>query len=181
MIQWFLTDLIKKKMKDQFTDMTGLSPDLIDQVDTDTIGSILTWLTKNAENGDAWNILDALQKSHTGEVIRQPDSYSENIQEKKPDGILNHILWWDLEKVVGAVAEKNGIQQEQAMAAFKFLAPLVMGYFGKQKPKDPEQLTNRLVIEQKQIEKDTNISFTSLFDQDGDGDLDLNDVMKIIS
>ena len=52
---------------------------------------------------------------------------------------------------------------------------------GKQKPKDPQQLTNRLEIEQKQIESDTNISFTSLFDQDGDGDLDLNDVMKMIA
>ena len=65
--------------------------------------------------------------------------------------------------------------------ALKFLAPLVMGYFGKQKPKDAEQLTKRLEIEQKQIEEDTSISFTSLFDQDGDGDLDLSDVMKLIA
>jgi hypothetical protein len=28
-------------MKDQFTGMTGISPDLIDQVDADAIGSIL--------------------------------------------------------------------------------------------------------------------------------------------
>jgi hypothetical protein len=66
------------------------------------------------------------------------------------------------------------------MAAFKFLAPLVMGYFGKQKPKDEEQLTNRLIIEQDKLEEDTKTSFASLFDQDGDGDLDLNDVMKLI-
>jgi hypothetical protein len=50
MIQKFLTDLIKKKMKDSFTDATGLSPDLIAQVDTDAIGSILTGLTKNAKD-----------------------------------------------------------------------------------------------------------------------------------
>lgn len=168
-------------MKDQFTGMTGLSPDLIDQVDTDAIGSLLAWLTKNAKWWGAWEILDALNTNHTGKVIRQPDTYSEEMESKKPDGILNHILWWDLEKIVWAVAEKNNINTDQAMAAFKFLAPLVMGYFWKQKPKDEEQLTNRLVIEQKKLEEDTSISFASLFDQDGDGDLDLNDVMKLIA
>lgn len=168
-------------MKDQFTDMTWLSPDLIEQVDTDAIGSILAWLTKNAKSWNAWGILDALQNNHTWEVIKQPNDYSATMANKKPDWILNHILWGDLEKIVWAVAEKNNINSDQAMAAFKFLAPLVMGYFGKQKPKDEEQLTNRLVIEQKKLEQDTNTSFASLFDQDGDWDLDLNDIMKLIA
>lgn len=181
MIQKFLTDLIKKKMKDWFVETTGLSPDLIEQVDTDAIGSILSWLNKNAKGGDISDIFDTIIKNHPGEVIRNPDEYTNAMAAKKPEGILGHVFGDQVEKVVWAIAEKNGINKDQALSAMKFIAPLVMGYFGKQKPKDPEQLGNRLEIEQKQIEKDTNISFSSLFDQDGDGDFDLSDVMKIIS
>lgn len=180
MIQSFLKDLIKKKMKDQFTDLTGISADMIDQVDTDAIGAILTGLTKNATQWNAWGILDAIKSKHSWDVIKNPENYTQVLSEKKPAWILEHVLWWDIEKIIWAVAEKNNIDTEQAMEAFKFLAPLVMGYFGKQKPKDEEQLTNRLEIEQKKLEDDTKISFGSLFDQDGDGDLDLNDVMKLI-
>lgn len=181
MIQKFLTDLIKKKMKDSFVDATGLSPDLIAQVDTDAIGSILTGLTKNAKEWNAWGIMDAILNNHNGDILKNPESYTTNLEDKKPDGILKHVLGWQVEKIALGIAEKNGISTEQAKSALKFMAPLVMWYFGKQKPKDAEQLTNRLNIEQKKIEEDTKISFTSLFDQDGDGDLDLSDVMKLIA
>lgn len=181
MIQKFLTDLIKKKMKDSFLDATWLSPDLIAQVDTDAIGSILTWLTKNAKDWNAWGIFDAIVNNHTGEIIKDPEQYTSDLEAKKPEGILNHVFGDQIEKVVIWIAEKNWITAEQAKMALKFMAPLVMWYFGKQKPKDTEQLTNRLAIEQKQIEEDTKISFTSLLDQDGDGDLDLSDVMKLIT
>ena len=88
-------------------------------------------------------------------------------------GILGHILGTNQGPVAQEVSNQTGLGVGQVAQILMFLAPIVMGYLGKQKQEQglgPDGLSNWLGGQQQEIEQSGQGGFlNNILDQDRDG------------
>ena len=87
---------------------------------------LITALNKNAQSGDADNISKALERDHDGSILDNVGSYLSG-------GNLSHILGSKQSQVENAVSKTSGLSGAQTSKLLMILAPIIMGYLGKQK------------------------------------------------
>lgn len=108
------------------------------------------------------------------------DSEVQNIQ-ALGGGLLGNILGGRQSKVENGIGQASGLSVSQAGSLLSMLAPMVMGALGQKKKQESGfDLGGMLKGERQSIEKQaTGGLLAGLLDQDGDGDFDVSDVMKL--
>lgn len=145
---------------------------------------LLTALNKNAANGDAQNINKALETKHDGSILDNLGGFLSSGNFSDGAGILGHVLGGKQSQVENAIGQSSGLNGGQVAQLLAMVAPIVMGYLGKEKNSqglDAGGLTGLLgglvggAAQTNQREMST---IEKLLDQDGDGNA-MDDVMDI--
>ncbi len=118
---------------DQIASKLGVPPGQASSAVAAGVPAILAGLAKNAQKPEgASAIASALDKDHDGSVL-DDDSYFDSYQEKKGEGILGHVFGDKTGPVESQVSALGGLDGAKGGELMKMLAPLIMGYLGKQK------------------------------------------------
>ncbi|MFV0304109.1 MAG: DUF937 domain-containing protein [Moheibacter sp.] len=145
---------------------------------------LLSALNKNAASGDAQNIANALEKDHNGSILDNVSGYLSGGNFSDGLGILNHVLGGKQSQVEGAIGQTSGLGSGQIAQVLAMIAPIVMGYLGKQKSDnglDANGLTSLLgglVGNAAQSNQREMTMIEKLLDQDGDGSA-IDDAMDL--
>lgn len=93
---------------------------------------IISYLRKKSQNSDeAEKLNTALDKDHDGSILDHPTQASE--RQEEGGSILSHIFGGQKSEVENSLSQKTGISMSKIGPLLGMLAPVVMGYIGKQK------------------------------------------------
>lgn len=128
-----MEQLQSKGAIDRIAGQLGVSSDQANSAVSAGLPAILAGLAKNTEKpGGAAALSTALDKDHDGSVL-EDDSYFSSYQDKNGAGILGHVFGEKTNAVQSQVSALGGLPSAQGGQLLQMLAPLVMGYLGKQK------------------------------------------------
>ncbi len=142
--------------------------------------ALLGGLARNAQSEEgAASLLGALDK-HDGSVLNNIGG----LGDLKGDGgkILGHVFGDQQSQVAGAVAQESGLDIGMVTKLLPMLAPVVMGFLGKQKAAgglDAGSLAGALGTERSGLEKGGMGGMLGMLDRDGDGN-PLNDITGML-
>ena len=148
---------------------------------------LLTALNQNAQSGNANGIANALNK-HDGSILDNLSGFlNQGGNQQDGLGILGHILGGKQDNVANQIGKQSGLDTAQVIKILALVAPIVMGFLGKQKQQnnlDSSGITGLLgglVGGNNSASGGINLGgFEKLLDQDGDGKLDAGDVMGLL-
>ncbi len=136
---------------------------------------LLTALSKNASNGDAQNINKALETKHDGSILDNLGGFLNSGNFSDGMSILGHVLGGKQSQVENAIGKSSGLNSGQVAQILAILAPIVMGYLGKQKKEQSldagglTSLLGGLVGGAAQSDQREMSTIEKLLDRDGDG------------
>ena len=110
---------------------------------------------------------------------------SANSRQLDAGGILGHIFGSKQERAEANLGQATGLGSNKAGQLLQMLAPLVMSYMAKQvqtQNLDANQLGQVLGTESNRLQSQGGLGgamLASVLDQDGDGDVDLSDLLKL--
>ncbi|MFZ4262211.1 DUF937 domain-containing protein [Sphingobacterium sp. HJSM2_6] len=141
-----LTDLISGGIGNQATEgisqKLGLDKNQTQWVIAAAVPLMMSALKYNANKSPekAEGIQQALSSKHNGNIFDSLGSLFNNGPTEEEDKIVNHIFGKNTDTVKESLAEKSGINIGKIGGILALIAPLVMGYLGKQKQnQDPQQ------------------------------------------
>ena len=150
---------------------------------------LLSALNKNAQGGGAEGISNALNQ-HDGSILDNLSGFlGQGGNQQDGLGILGHVLGNKQQNVESAISQQSGLNTTQVTQILALVAPIVMGYLGKQKQSaglDSNGIAGLLGGLVGGSTTQTNQSgvnlggFEKLLDQDGDGQLGLSDAMGLL-
>ena len=171
---------------DQLSNQIGGAPRQQTEVATNGIVSALVnAMAKQAQQGGAQNITNALQRDHDGSLFENIGGFLQgNIQPEQRRaangmGILNHLLGNKQGGMANMISKMSGLDQNSAGSLMTMLAPIVMGALGKQRRQNNldangimDLLQNNAQQQRQQATANPAMGLISQFlDQDGDGDI----------
>ncbi len=141
---------------------------------------ILNGLANNASTTQGAESLNgALEKDHDGGILDMLGGFlggqAPQTRQTNGGGILGHILGNKQGQVAQEISNKSGMDMGQVAKLLITLAPIVMGFLGKQKRDnnlDAGGITDLLTGQQQQAQSSGNPMIdmaTRMLDQDGDG------------
>lgn len=141
---------------------------------------LLSGLAKNASTPQGAESLNgAIEEHHDGSLLDNLSSFLGGGTDPQASGqtngvgILGHILGGNQTQAAQQVSEKSGLDLGQVTQLLITLAPIVMGFLGKQKRQqnlDAGGLSNWLSGQNEQIQQSPQGGFlSSILDRDGDG------------
>ncbi|MGB7342909.1 MAG: DUF937 domain-containing protein [Pirellulaceae bacterium] len=192
-----LLDLVGQYLDDDsvaaISNQIGADPAQTQQAISAALPTLLGAITRQAsEPGGAAQLHNALQNDHDGSILDHLGSLfggkepaAPEVSQRTTDGgsILDHILGNRKSRVEDGVSRASGLSSGQVMKLMVLLAPLLMGALGKRRKQEdlsPGGLGDLLKSERKEVESKTfgGGLISKMFDQDGDGDFDMMDMMK---
>jgi hypothetical protein len=133
LVDSLMEQLNNKGAIEQIAGRLGVDPAKASSAVSAAVPALLAGLAKNAEKPEgAAALAGALERDHDGSVL-DDDQYFEHYEEKKPGGILGHVFGEKTGAVESQVSALGGLGGGQGADLMKMLAPLVMGYLGKEK------------------------------------------------
>ena len=168
----------------QISQQVGAEPSAVNSAIQMALPMILGQLANNASTPDgAQSLNNALERDHAGGGILDNLGGLGGLifggaQQPAPPqadagGILGHIFGNSQGQVAQQVSNNTGLNMGQVAQILMFLAPIVMGYLGRQKQEqnlDAGGLQNWLGGQQQQIQQTGQGGFlNSMLDRDGDG------------
>lgn len=133
LVDSLMQQLENKGAVDQIAGKLGIPPGKASSALAAAVPTIMAGLAKNTQKPEgAAALAGALEKDHDGSVLDE-DEYFERYQEKKGDKILGHVFGGKEGEVETKVSALSGLNPAQGADLMKMLAPLVMGYLGKEK------------------------------------------------
>jgi len=171
---------------DQISRNVGAEPGAVNSVIQMALPAILGGLANNASNPEgAQNLNNALEQDHDGSILDNLGGLGSLIfgggqqatappRQADAGGILGHIFGNNQGQVAEKISNQSGLNTGQVAQILMMLAPLVMGYLGKQKQEqnlDAGGLSNWLGGQQQQIQQNAPQGgfLESMLDRDGDG------------
>ena len=150
---------------------------------------LLSALNKNAQGGGAEGISNALNQ-HDGSILDNLSGFlGQGGNQQDGLGILGHVLGNKQQNVESAISQQSGLNMGQVTQILALVAPIVMGYLGKQKQSEGLDsngiagLLGGLVGGSTTQTNQSGVNlggFEKLLDQDGDGQLGLSDAMGLL-
>jgi hypothetical protein len=143
-----LQDLLGQEQGDeavgQISQSVGADSSLVNSAIQMALPALINGLAANAATPEgAENLNNALEQHHDGSILDNIGGLGSLIfgggQAAAPPpqadagGILGHILGTDQGQVAQDVSQKTGLGMGQVAQILMFLAPIVMGYLGRQK------------------------------------------------
>ncbi len=169
---------------DQISQQVGAQPSLVNTAIQMALPMIINQMANNVSTPQgAESLNNALERDHSGGGILDNLGGLGSLifggqQQSVPKqadagGILGHIFGNNQSQVTQQVSNQSGLGIGQVAQILMFLAPIVMGYLGKQKQEnnlDADGLSSMLGQQQQQIQQAPQGSFLErMLDQDGDG------------
>lgn len=173
-----------QQMVDGVVNRLGIENDQAKLAISAAVPLLITALNKNANSGDANNIANALDKDHDGSILYNLSGFLTGGNLSEGMGILSHVLGNRQGQVENAIGKTSGLNASQISQILAIVAPIVMGYLGKEKKEqglDASGLSSLLgglvggAAKTNQREMST---IEKLLDQNGDGNA-MDDVMNI--
>ncbi|WP_395091319.1 DUF937 domain-containing protein [Vaginella massiliensis] len=168
---------IGNQLMSSVTQKLGVSENQAQSAIAMALPLLLTALNKNANNGDAQGIANALEK-HNGSIFDNFSGFlNGGVNTQDSLGILGHIFGNKQQTVETAVEKSSGLNATQVMSVLVILAPIVMNYLGKQKQAnnlDANGVAGLLgsLVNGGAAASNSNLStFERLLDQNGDGNI----------
>ena len=182
-------DLIKNSIGqqavEQVTQNVGGNKDATQRAIAAAIPMLLSALQKNTRSkSGAESLANALDKNHDGGILGNLGSLlGQSNHQSMGEQILGHVLGSKQQNVSNQLGKATGLGANDVSKILANLAPVVLGAVGKAKRENNlgvSGLQDMLKQERKSIKKQQpNLSFLEkALDGDGDGDVDLNDVLK---
>ncbi|MCA9169864.1 MAG: DUF937 domain-containing protein [Planctomycetales bacterium] len=152
--------------------------------------TLLEALQRRAEQPEtAAGLNKALENDHDGSLLDNLAGYLERgeggARAVAGDRILGHLLGERQDRVANGIAGIAGLNATQSMKLMAMLAPMLMGALGRRKREQnlgQGQLSDILRQENDAFRQGDSAQasiFGRLLDQDGDGDFDAKDMMKL--
>ena len=173
-----------QQMVDGVVNRLGIENDQAKLAISAAVPLLITALNKNANSGDANNIANALDKDHDGSILNNLSGFLTGGNLSEGMGILSHVFGNRQGQVENAIGKTSGLNASQISQILAIVAPIVMGYLGKEKKEqglDASGLSSLLgglvggAAKTNQREMST---IEKLLDQNGDGNA-MDDVMNI--
>lgn len=93
---------------------------------------IISYLRNKSQNAEeAEKLNTALDKDHDGSILDHPSQAAE--RQEEGNSILDHIFGGEKSTVENSLSQKTGISMNKIGPLLGMLAPIIMGYIGKQK------------------------------------------------
>lgn len=180
-----LQEQLSSQAVEALQQQTGAQGGQVQQAIEGALPMILGGLAKNArQQQGAESLWNALGKDHDGGVLNDLSGFLGSGQaQQMGQGILKHVLGGQQSQAEQALAGFSGMDQQNAGQVLAALAPMVMGMIGKMQNQrqisDSNQLAGLLQTERQQLRKQPGGGLMNmLMDADGDGDVDISDVMQ---
>ena len=173
---------------DQISQTVNAEPNLVNSAIQMALPALLNGLANNAATPQGAESLNSALDQHDGGILdnlgglgglasailgggqQQPASPQLNA-----GGILGHILGGNQGQVTQQISNQSGLNAGQVAQILMILAPIVMGYLGRQKQQnnlDAGGLSDMLGQQQQQIQQSPQGGFLqNMLDSDGDGSI----------
>lgn len=184
-----LMDLLQSTIKDSSISEISRQLGQDEQTTSNAIDSALPMLigalTKSAAADNGQGLKRALESDHDGSILDDVAGSIARNDQIDGRGILGHILGQNSGAAAMLLGEQSGIGESNASSLMATLAPVVLGVLGKaksQKGLGGDDLTRLLASESESLTQRTPTmmrAVSGLLDQDGDGDTDIADLLKI--
>lgn len=172
----------------QISQHVGAEPSAVNSVIQMALPALVNGLANNASTPQGAESLNNALEQHNGSILGNLGGLASAIfggggsaggaataPATDAGGILGHILGSGQGAVAQEVSNKTGVSVGQVAQILMFLAPLVMGYLGKQKQEqglDAGGLANVLAGQQQQIQASPQGGFlSSILDRNHDGSM----------
>lgn len=128
-----LNGSLGKEVVDGITQNTGASAEQTKAVVSSALPALLGALQNNASSGNgAAGILNAIGSKHDGSILDNLSGFLGNNDTSDGNGILGHLLGNKRGALEQAISGKTGVSSGTVSKILAMLAPIVMGYLGKQ-------------------------------------------------
>lgn len=173
---------------DEISNTVGAQPSLVNSAIQMALPALINGLANNAQTPQGAESLNNALTQHDGGILdnlgglgglasailgggQQPAASPQ----LNAGGILGHILGGSQGQVTQQISNQSGLNMGQVAQILMILAPIVMGYLGRQKQQnnlDAGGLTDMLGQQQQQIQQSPQGGFlTGMLDSDGDGSI----------
>ena len=182
-------DLIKNNLGqqavEQVTQQVGGNKEATQIAIAAAIPMLISALQKNTKSkSGAESLANALEKDHDGGILGNLGALlGQSSTQSMGEKILGHVLGGNQDNVSNKLGKATGLGSTDVTKILANLAPVVLGAVGKAKRENnlgASGLQDLLRQERKTIKKaQPNLSFLEkALDGDGDGDVDLSDILK---
>ena len=137
--------------------------------------AMLEALNKNTNTPEGAESLNKALENHDGSILNNVMGFLDNPQSEDGLGILGHLFGNSTSNVAQAVSKSSGLDQNSSMQLLTMLAPLVLGFLGKEKKQNNldadglNNLTSMLSNNLSQSNPDIMSFVGSLLDSNKDG------------
>lgn len=144
---------------------------------------LMTALNKNAQGGGADSLFNALAK-HDGSILDNIGGFLNGGNFSDGAGILSHVLGGSQANVENSLSKSSGLSTAQIGKVLMMVAPIVMGYLGRQKQQQSldsnglGSLLGGLIGDAKSSNNSEMSMIEKMLDQNGDGSI-MDDVMNL--
>lgn len=181
-----ITSQLGSGLLDQVAGQLGGNKDNTQRAVAAALPMLLEGLRRNTQSNEgASSLSNALQRDHQSSNILGSLGSLMTSQSNQSAGskILNHILGSKQQQVSRQLGQATGLGSQNTGQLLSMLAPVVMGALGKVQKEsslDARGLQNFLGQEQQQLQKKQPQMgmLGSLLDSDGDGDVDMGDMLS---
>jgi hypothetical protein len=189
-----ILDLIQsdfgKQIISNISNQTGISTTEATNVVSSSVPELLGAMQGNMlSSNNASGLLGALTNGkHDGSILDNLGSFLNGADFSDGNKILNHLLGDKLSAVESGISSKTGLSPSIIAKILPMLAPIIMGYIGKQtqdknvtNTSDLGGLLGGLLTDMTSGNNAGGDILSSVLDQNGDGKLDVNDAISAVT
>lgn len=182
-----------KQIVGSISQKTGLDTNQASNVVASSVPALLSQIQNNASSeGGAAGLLGALTSGkHDGSILDNLSGFLSGGDFSDGSKILGHVLGGNQDNMVQGLSSKTGVDSSIISKILPMLAPIIMGYLGKQTKNkgvssspDLGGLLGGLLGGGNNAAGGSSMGgsiLTSVLDQNGDGKLDVSDAMSALS
>lgn len=179
-----------KQIIGNISEQTGISQDQASNVVSSSLPELLGAMQGNMLNGDGANgLLSALTSGkHDGSILDNVSGFLNGGDFSDGSKILNHLLGDKTDALATGISSKTGVSSSIITKILPMLAPIIMGYLGKQTQKgnvsstsDLGGLLGSLLTGVTSGNAGGGDLLNSVLDQNGDGKVDASDAIAAVT
>jgi hypothetical protein len=181
-----ITQQLGSSMVDQMATKIGGDNDNIKRAAAMAVPMIMAALKRNSSSrSGAESLASALDKGHNdGGILGNLGGLLDGSSMKNGEKILGHVFHGKKDNMAQQLGRASGLGDKGAGDLMSMLAPMVMGALGKAKQQNGEGVSGlqdllrqeQKTIQQRQPKQMSMIE--GMLDSDGDGDVDMSDILK---
>lgn len=180
-----LNGAVGKELVNSITEKTGINASQATNIVASGLPALMGAMQNNLTSGDgASGLLNALTSGkHDGSILDNIGGFLNGGDFNDGSKILGHVLGAKQSSMVQGLSAKTGVDSSIISKILPMLAPIIMGYLGKQTQNKGVSNTGGLgdLLGGLVNGAGGNTMLTSALDQNGDGKLDVSDAMSALS